>query len=616
MKKIIFCSLLIFAICSCVNEDFDQRFSTFEEETVSSWLEKNSDQFSIFYNLMVRNGLRDLLNAYGEYTCFAPTNEAFDKFFESHNTTADKLTDAEVREIVYQHIIKRRIKSNDFPPGALFYPNLDDRYLVFTYESTSEELKIIINDKVRVLTIDNAVHNGVIHTVNTVIEPTKIRLPEIIAQHSEFSLFNEALVATGLADSLVLYRDEDYEQVLISGFNNSHNDGHGNGTLISPQTHFYGYTAFIESDSLYAANGINSLDDMKHFAKEAYDKMYPEDANRTDITDRRNSLNRFIAYHLMDRMEAENEFIGPSKEKLIIPNFPIYEYREMMAPNTLMEVTNHSNQLTFNRLKNGTGVHIITPNITAENGLIHEIDKILLYDQSVESDVLNKRIRMDALSMFPELTTNKLRYIIIGDFNTQTRFNWVMPVGYLKGVTWLEGEGKNMMISATNCCHDYLGDEYQFHNKWDFTMRIPPIPAGTYEIRIHYIPWTERAVSQLYFDGRPCGIPLDMRFTATDSRIGWIADDNTEDDGVENDKMMHNRGYMKGSDVDSNGNGAVARQSSGHIRRIVTIATFDKTEPHYFRAKCVFDNPTADQAWHMNYFEFIPISQLQTEDRH
>jgi len=73
---------------------------------------------------------------------------------------------------------------------------------------------------------------------------------------------------------------------------------------------------------------------------------------------------------------------------------------------------------------------------------------------------------------------------------------------------------------------------------------------------------------------------------------------------------------MKGSDVDYDGYGTVAREVSTHIRRIVTTVTFQKTEPHYFRAKCVVDNPSADQAWHMNYFEFIPIGQLQTEDRH
>jgi uncharacterized surface protein with fasciclin (FAS1) repeats len=596
-------------LISCVQENYDQKFSTFEEETIATFLEKNPETFSSFYALMVRNGLRDLLHAYGSYTCFAPTNEAFDKYFTEHGVTVETMTDEEVREIVYQHIVRRRIPSNDFPPGALFYANLDSRYLVFSYESSSDALNVFINDKSRILTIDQKVHNGIIHTIDHVIEPNKIRIAEIIALHPEFSIFSEALTATGLADSLTLYRDETYEQGAIGGYN------HGD-IFDTPPAHLYGYTAFVENNSLYAANGINGLDDLKRYAAEVYNKMYPEDANRSDITDRRNSLNRFVAYHLMDRMEAENEFIGPSKEKLILPNFPIYEYREMMAPNTLMEATNHSNRLTFNRLKDGTGVHIIRSNIAAENGLIHEIDKILVYDQSVESDVLNKRIRMDALSMFPELTTNKLRYIIVGDFNSTTRFNWAMPVGYLKGVSWVEGEGKNMMISATNCCHDYLGDELQFHNRWDFTMRIPPIPAGTYEIRMHYIPWTERAVSQLYIDGRPCGIPLDMRFYATDSRIGWIADDKTEDDGIENDKMMHNRGYMKGSDVDYDGYGTVAREVSTHIRRIITTVTFQKTEPHYFRAKCVVDNPSADQAWHMNYFEFIPIGQLQSEDRH
>jgi uncharacterized surface protein with fasciclin (FAS1) repeats len=611
MKKLILLLLIVFSCATCVEDNPNMRFSTFEEETVSSFLEKHPEQFSTFFALLSRIGLRDLLHAYGQYTCFAPTNDAFDRFFNENHTSANEMTNEEVAEILNQHIIKRIIESKDFPSGAIYFPNLDDRYLNFSYVNNGTSIDIVINKKVTVTGLDIEVHNGVIHTVNTVIVPNKTRLPEIIAQTNRFSLFNEALIATGLADSLTRYRDENYEQYTISGFNPSHN----NGTLHTPPTCLYGYTAFVESDSLYSAHGISNLDDMKRYAAEVYDRMYPEDANRKDITDRRNSLNRFVAYHLMDRMEAENEFIGESKEYLFIPNWPIYEYMEMMSPNTLMEVTNHSNQLTFNRLKNGSGIHIITPNIAAENGYVHEIDKILVYDQSVESDVLNKRIRMDALSMFPELTTNKLRYVIIGN-RQSTRFNWTLPVGYLKGASWVEGEGKNMIISATNQAFNYMGDEYQFHNRWDFTLRIPPIPAGTYEVRIHYISWPERAVSQLYFDGHPCGIPLDMRFVPADPRIGWIADSETDDNGVENDKIMHNHGFMKGSDVDTDGGSNVARNDSHHIRRIVTTATFQKTEPHYFRAKCVLENRYEPGAWHMNYFEFMPISMLQTEDRH
>jgi uncharacterized surface protein with fasciclin (FAS1) repeats len=619
-----FLSLVVGLVClfACTDDNFDGRFSTFEEKTVATFLKDRPELFSTFTNLIDRVGLLDLLNAYGTYTCFAPTNEAFEEFFKRNEITdTDKLTDDEVKEIVYQHIISRKIlTSTDFPSGAIFFANLDNRFLVFSFNAKPDGLEVLINEKVRIIQLDNKVHNGIIHTVDRVIEPDRTRMAEVIASLPQFSLFHSALVETGLIDSMSLYRDDNYEAGKIAGFNSSHpvsDPDNPTGTIDIPNTRLFGYTAFIESDDTYSLNGISNLDDMKKYAAEIYDEMYPEDRNRTDPKDRRNSLNRFVAYHIMDRMQAENEFIGTSKEMFIQKGTPLYEYMEMMAPNTLMECTNYGGILTFNRHRDGSGIHIVRANIPAENGYVHEIDRILTYDKSVENDVLNKRIRMDALSMYPEMVTNKLRYQILGNPTDKTRLDWTFPVGYLKGVSWQEGEGKNMIISATNYFGAYLGDEFQFHKKWDFTMRLPPIPAGTYEVRLKYISWTYRAVSQLYFDGKPCGIPLDMRFDATNARIGWINDNETEDEGLENDKMMHNRGYMKGSDwnVMPESNNLVERNSAGHIRRIITTVTFDRTEPHYFRAKNVLES-AAEMSFHGNYFEFIPIHLLMDEDKH
>ena len=67
-----------------------------------------------------------------------------------------------------------------------------------------------------------------------------------------------------------------------------------------------GYTAFVETDSVYAAHGIYNISDLKAYAAKVYDEMYPEDAAIADPTDRRNSLNRFVSYHLLDRMGTKS----------------------------------------------------------------------------------------------------------------------------------------------------------------------------------------------------------------------------------------------------------------------------------------------------------------------
>jgi hypothetical protein len=519
----------------------------------------------------------------------------------------EQLTDREIKELVFNHILPKKLKSTEIPNGAISFGNLDERYLYFSFgNEDNSSLTVYINETVRILELDKKMHNGIIHTVDAVIVPSHTRMPEVIAELERYSLFNEALVATGLSDSIMLYLDEGYEQVLLRGFNAG---GGQTAFLPSPPTHHYGYTAFVESDSLYAANGIHNLNDLKSYAADVYDRMYKEDKNVSDVTDRRNSLNRFIAYHLLDRMQAENEFIG-LKPYFFIPGTTVYEYIEPICPNTLIEVQSGS---LFNKKKDGTAIRIIRPNIIAENGFCHEIDRIMVYDEDVENDVLNKRLRMSVLSLFPELVTNKVRNMAGVDQTQNVRYDYAMPAGYLKGAKFTEGEGLNLMFGSAPVAINYMGEEMQSHRKWDFTLRLPPIPAGTYEIRISYIPWTERAVSQMYIDGDPCGIPLDMRLLATHPSIGWIADDQTDDNGVQNDKMMHNRGYMKGSNVQCN-NSPVARTSSGVIRKVVITKTFHKTEPHYFRAKCVTDESSFN-AFHLNFFEFVPVGYLEKEGR-
>jgi len=98
-----------------------------------------------------------------------------------------------------------------------------------------------------------------------------------------------------------------------------------------------------------------------------------------------------------------------------------------------------------------------------------------------------------------------------------------------------------------------------------------------------------------------------------DPRIGWIADEQTPDNGVENDKMMRNRGYMKsGADIVNEGYRNILRHSRADIRIIVGTFTFQEYDYHYFRAK----NVEGEMKWfHLDFIEMVPVSFLEDEDR-
>jgi uncharacterized surface protein with fasciclin (FAS1) repeats len=586
-------ALSLFNACS---DDVGDKYVTFEEELITSFLEADPDSYSEFLTLLNASGLNDLLNAYGTYTCFAPTNEAVETYYKEKGVSFEQLSDSIIKEIVFNHIIPITITSDDFQDGAITTANLNDRYLYIKY--TPGEKTIMVNETAPIIRLDQIVHNGVVHTVGKVLEVSRVQLPEVVASYERFSLFCEALEETRLSDSLRLMTDESY--VHIAEYVDV-----GGTTETTPAYRKFGYTLFVESNETLAKAGINTLDDLKEYAAEVYDRVYPEDRDIDDPSDRRNSLNRFVAYHILDRMQAANEFITAGMEFYSVPNTVLYEYMETMCPNTLLEVQTGN---LFNKKKNGDAVGLLEVNMAAENGVFHEIDRILVYDVEVRDDVLNKRIRMDVASFFPELATNKLR---VADENGNFK-TYVFPLGYLKYLT--HSEGSEVKYWGQPGWRNYQGDEFYIRGKYDFTLRLPPVPAGTYEVRLGYIANSSRGVAQIYFDGEACGIPLDMTKEAVHSSIGWIEDANTSDNGIENDKMMRNRGYLKGPNtVWCESKTLVLRNFRQSIRRILITKTFDTAEPHRLRIKSVEER--TDREFHLDYIEFVPSSYWEKEGR-
>ncbi len=597
---------LVMIFTACEDKIDDDKYSTFTDELVASYLEKQPELYSDFTSLLKRAGVFRLLNSYGTYTCFAPTNMALQTYCEEKGKSLDELTDEEIKEIAYNHLLGVTLESIDFPQGAITTANLNNRYLYIDYDSLQTTGCINVNATSSIIILDQLVHNGVIHTVNKVLQPSKVQLPDVIATDMHFSIFSQALLATGLADSLRMMEDTTYFNYAKA--NPTVDSKLWPGTLYKiPKTRKYGYTILAESDATYAAAGIPNYPALVEMSK----TWYPGGSD--DLTDRTNSLNRFVAYHLFEKNIAINEFVAPDYvfTKLTVKNTSLPEYIETMCPNTLLEIQTGDPTIPgyqINKLSDGTYITFgSSVNNAAANGIYHEINKILIYDDKMENDVLNKRIRMDIASFFPELYNSKVK----------GTFGWVIPNGYLKYMSFTEGSQPHYIgdNGTGEAWRNYQGDEFLVGGKYDFTLRTPPIPGGKrYEVRLGYVANDKRGVAQIYFDGEACGIPLDMRKLGSDAAIGWVNDNTTDDNGVENDKMMKNRGYMKGpSIILTETLRYSARINSGCIRRILITKTFDETKPHTIRFKSVEER--LDRQFHVDYIEFVPSTYIEKEGR-
>ena len=98
-------------------------------------------------------------------------------------------------------------------------------------------------------------------------------------------------------------------------------------------------------------------------------------------------------------------------------------------------------------------------------------------------------------------------------------------------------------------------------------------------------------MGQMYVDGNIAGTPVDLRINGDDPRVGWVKDSETNDDGVENDKMMRNRGYMKAPEalygIGTEDGIMPMRDVSFALRYIVGQYHFEEYGAHTFRARSV-----------------------------
>ena len=578
---------------SCIQEDIP--IGTFKGDQIYSFLEKDTS-YSEYVKIVERVGFKGMLNAYGSYTCLAPNNIALKNYYKSLgvNYTIDSLRLGQLDTLARTHIITAKYMTYDMVNGVLSNVNMNKRFIVVEFDTITG--KIILNNSASIISRDNQVYNGVIHGINEVIALSDYELPELMKKNPDISIFSEALKLTGLADSISPIKDLKYAptKTLL--------DHWFTFEIINPAERKYGFTAFVENNNVLKNYGINNITDLINKANE----LYPNGKGyENEYTNRNNSLNQYISYHLVEKSIYLNQFfIRYRMTKGFTPN----EFIETMLENHIIRSSLEYGKITLNTETNDE-VHVLEQGgKSTVNGVYHLIDKMLVYNSGVENMLTNTRMRVDMSQLFPELTNNNMRASRgVTDFPAGDEYGFEQ--GYLKYIK-MSNDTKLFYIAQKEGTGytDYQGDAMLAQGIYDITMRLLPVPPGTYELRFGYAANGNRSITQIYVDEKPIGIPLDLKILPSDARIGWIRDDLTEDNGYENDKMIRNRGYMKGPSTSSNYTDGdnIFRNINGPMRRIIGTFTFDDYSPHYLRFKSVIDDDTKQML--LDYFEWVPKS--------
>lgn len=598
-RALLFGGTAALMMTACNPEPDESDLYTFTGETIESFIAQDS-LLTDFNYILTRVGYDRMMASYGAYTIFAPVNDGVKAYCDSlyndpeanipHNgmtsNSVEGLSDSLCLDIARYHI-STQYKNVVSMTGEGNVSTMLGYNFSYDIDSVGN---VVLADVATIIDSDHEVTNGLVHIIDRVIPRYTRFFVDIFRGDDRYTIFSEAFERTGWADSVLKYeREEEYEFVQLPRQSYS-------SVLSADKTCREGFTLFAETDEVMRANGINSFDDLVAYAnnvygnaRDWYDYLADNDSTvNTGTTDEDfkkpfNALHMFVAYHLLPMPMDNNQLVfekGSSTYWNYAPDADPHDYYETMLPHTLMKVWNPvddgngrnvyiNRYRTFNTLTNEVGTqgtnHTLVKRglkvdktkgatMQAFNGYIHSIDGMLVYDRDVPRMVLHERMRFNCTSLFPELITNGYRYWTSGDGHISSTYDTSrrgIANGVIKNIVQYN-KSINFVYALHGAMRCFQSDQLQYWGNFDFAFKLPPVPNGTYEIRICYPPVTYGAFMQYYIGKssditsmQALGIPYDIQIDATDPRIGWTESYLEDDYGIATDVAMRNRGYMR-----------------------------------------------------------------------
>ena len=200
-------------LTSCSDEPDSEYFYTFTGEMMSDWL-KNRPEYSEFTEIVQRAGMMDLLATYGHYTCFAPNNDAVNKFLQSRGLgSVSQLSDADCDTIARTHLVSYMYTTYDMIGHKLPSVNMLNRYLATDpgFDNDSNAVIVLENfARIKFELKDDSVENGIMQPIDAVIEKSNSYITDLMRENPKISTFYSALMATGVINDVLLVEDPDY----------------------------------------------------------------------------------------------------------------------------------------------------------------------------------------------------------------------------------------------------------------------------------------------------------------------------------------------------------------------------------------------------------------------
>jgi uncharacterized surface protein with fasciclin (FAS1) repeats len=562
----------------------------FKDYTALGYLEKHPDTYSQYVQLLhqvpmskiSQTTVAQILSARGNYTVFAPTNEAIQAYLDTlaaknvidegswmgfrDSTTLDSIR----KLIVYNSIIdggddQKAYETNTFPTNnKAEFPlaNMYDRKLIIEYDKESPGSIWVNGAEIDERNRNIQAINGVIHCTTSVVAPSNNTLGYLlnsIISGKQRGYYVAAMLtqAVGMFDTLSKYRDDAYEDLYERGMvkNIEHTSGIGYTLGYTPEHRYYGYTFFAETDDFWEEEiGKGALDitidDVLCYLRKK--NLYPDATDDKNFRDENNLLNQFVTYHFLPMRLAANRLVLHWNEKGYtssnnLPTVVQYEYYTTMGKRRLIKFLEsaESNGVKINRFpcidngRRGTyheikcdpdkaGISVNDPetegDFSIRNGIIYPLNQLLAYTQDVRNNLHKERIRWDITAQFPEFMNNDLR---LQYYHRPKRTGIPTSIVYpYLDDCWIADDNYFFYYNGYNeGMKNFQGDELNIRGNVDITFRLPPVPArGVYELRFNIqSDGYNRGMVQFYWGHdrdrlAAMGIPMDVRMSGLERR--------------------------------------------------------------------------------------------------
>lgn len=443
---------LVLGLFACKKQQFDLLTTT--DVNIVDYLRKSPDQYSELVKALDKTNISPFLNAYGTYTLFAPTNDAFKIYLkEIGKNSVDEVDETVLRDLLRLHIISDTVRSTSFTDGKLYAPTMQGQFL--TTGVVPESGATVVNRQALALQLNMLTGNGYVHTVDHVLQPATLTLAKQIEGNTKYSFITQALKETGWFDSL--------------------------NTIVTADTTRRWRTFLLESDSVLKVAGFPTY--------AAFKAKYSNTGNPKLATD---SLNLYIAYHMLFDIKYIADIVSFTSHNTYAPQQVVTQLLD--GQSVLL------NQATFNNVfEKGILINRASSDIPATNGVLHNLSGQLL---------LKKRdpFRVDFdIAAQPEIIKLTSIYRKVG--KTQT-----FALGQLKDVTWQNVNSTPQYTSepATTSNQYWWDDHFDFNmrfgnaaaNNW-IEFKTPLIVKGKYKVWVCFRRASVGQYIQLSFDGNP-----------------------------------------------------------------------------------------------------------------